>query len=85
MVGRASGVRPGRPGRLVAGQGTAHLATIAKRICEHCLVRSHCLDYALSGADTWAGITTGGGGGTTPRERTGCGNNRKPWRHDERD
>jgi WhiB family redox-sensing transcriptional regulator len=45
------------------------LAAIAKRICGHCPVRTQCLDYALSGADTWGGIATGIWGGTTPRER----------------
>jgi WhiB family redox-sensing transcriptional regulator len=44
-------------------------AAIARRICAACPVRANCLDYALSGADTWGGITTGIWGGTTPRER----------------
>jgi WhiB family transcriptional regulator, redox-sensing transcriptional regulator len=43
--------------------------TLAKRICGHCPVRAECLDYALSGADTWAGISNGIWGGTTPRDR----------------
>jgi len=38
----------------------------AKRICAVCPVRAQCLDYALSGADTWHGITTGIWGGTNP-------------------
>ena len=42
----------------------------AKRICAACPVRAECLEYALSGADTWRGITTGIWGGTTPRERS---------------
>ncbi len=42
----------------------------AKRICATCPVRAECLEYALSGADTWRGITTGIWGGTTPRERS---------------
>jgi len=45
------------------------LAAIAKRICGHCPVGAQCLDYVLSGADTWGGITTGIWGGTTPQER----------------
>jgi WhiB family redox-sensing transcriptional regulator len=45
------------------------LAAIATRICGHCPVRTPCLDYVLSGADTWAGIATGIWGGTTPQER----------------
>jgi WhiB family transcriptional regulator, redox-sensing transcriptional regulator len=45
------------------------LAAIATRICGYCPVRTQCLDYALAGADTWAGIATGIWGGTTPRER----------------
>src|SRR5262249_49713513 len=42
---------------------------LAKRICAACPVRAQCLDYAVSGADTWGGIATGIWGGTTPRER----------------
>jgi WhiB family redox-sensing transcriptional regulator len=42
---------------------------LAKLICRRCPVRAECLDYALSGADTWQGIATGIWGGTTPRER----------------
>lgn len=71
---------PGRwAGRGLCGQadpdawfpekGQQSLAAIAKRICGNCPVRTQCLDYALSGADTWAGIATGIWGGTTPRER----------------
>lgn len=45
------------------------LAARAKQICAACPVRRDCLDYALSGADTWRGITIGIWGGTTPRER----------------
>ena len=44
-------------------------AAIARRICGICPVRAECLDYALAGADTWNGFTTGIWGGTTPRER----------------
>lgn len=50
-------------------KGQRGLAAIATRNCGHCPVRTPCLDYALSGADTWAGIATGIWGGTTPRER----------------
>jgi WhiB family redox-sensing transcriptional regulator len=49
--------------------GHRELTQIAKRICAHCPVRAHCLEYALSGADTWGGIATGIWGGTTPQER----------------
>jgi WhiB family transcriptional regulator, redox-sensing transcriptional regulator len=45
-------------------------AVAATRICATCPVRAECLDYALSGAETWRGITTGIWGGTTPRERS---------------
>ncbi len=51
------------------GNGQRALAATATRICGHCPVRPQCLDYALSGADTWAGITTGIWGGTTPQQR----------------
>ncbi len=51
-------------------QGRHTLTAKAKRICAACPVRAECLDYALTGADTWRGITTGIWGGTTPRERT---------------
>jgi WhiB family redox-sensing transcriptional regulator len=44
-------------------------AKTAARICRACPVRAQCLDYALSGADTWGGITTGIWGATTPQER----------------
>jgi WhiB family transcriptional regulator, redox-sensing transcriptional regulator len=50
-------------------KGQRGLAAIATRICGHCPVRTQCLDYALSGADTWGGIATGIRGGTTPQER----------------
>jgi WhiB family redox-sensing transcriptional regulator len=50
-------------------RGHCDLARIAMRICAHCPVRGQCLDYALSGADTWGGIATGIWGGTTPKER----------------
>jgi WhiB family redox-sensing transcriptional regulator len=45
------------------------IAAAARRICGTCPVRVQCLDYALSGADTWHGISTGIWGGTSPRER----------------
>ena len=45
-------------------------AVAAKRICAACPVRAECLQHALSGADTWRGITTGIWGSTTPRERS---------------
>ena len=50
---------------------------MAKRICAACPVWPECLDYALSGADTWGGIATGIWGGTTPRERAGIRRQRK--------
>ena len=52
-------------------------AAIALRICAACTVRPQCLDYALSGADTWGGITTGIWCGTTPRERAALRHARK--------
>ena len=60
-------MRRGRPGAWFPDKGQR--AAIAVRICGHCPVREQCLDYALSGADTWGGITTGIWGGTTPQER----------------
>jgi WhiB family redox-sensing transcriptional regulator len=50
---------------------------LAKRICARCPVRAQCLDYALSGADTWGGIATGIWGGTTPQERDQLRHQRK--------
>jgi WhiB family redox-sensing transcriptional regulator len=50
-------------------QNQRELTQLAKRICSQCLVRAQCLDYALSGADTWGGIAAGIWGGTTPQER----------------
>ena len=44
-------------------------AAMARRICRACPVRTECLDYALAGADTWNGFTTGIWGGTSPAER----------------
>ncbi len=41
----------------------------ALRICGTCPVRAQCLEYALSGADTWQGISSGIWGGTTPVQR----------------
>jgi WhiB family transcriptional regulator, redox-sensing transcriptional regulator len=55
---------PGSPDR-----NQCELSQLAKRICARCAVRAECLEYALSGADTWGGITTGIWGATTPRER----------------
>jgi WhiB family redox-sensing transcriptional regulator len=47
-----------------------HAQTVAaKRICAARPVSVQWLEYALSGADTWSGITSGTWGGTTPRER----------------
>jgi WhiB family redox-sensing transcriptional regulator len=50
-------------------KGQHAIAKIATRICRQCPVRVQCLDYALSGADTWGGIATGIWGGATPHER----------------
>jgi WhiB family redox-sensing transcriptional regulator len=50
-------------------KGQHSLAKTAVPICQACPVRIQCLDYALSGADTWGGIATGIWGGTTPQER----------------
>lgn len=44
-------------------------ANLARRICAACPVRVPCLDYALAGADTWAGFSTGIWAGTTPSQR----------------
>jgi WhiB family redox-sensing transcriptional regulator len=49
--------------------GKGQRAMAATRIYIRCPVRPQCLDYALSGADTWGGIATGIWGGTTPAER----------------
>jgi WhiB family transcriptional regulator, redox-sensing transcriptional regulator len=51
------------------GKGRRELTQLAKRICARCPVRAQCLEYALSGADTWGGIATGIWGGATPQER----------------
>jgi WhiB family redox-sensing transcriptional regulator len=51
------------------GKGQRELTQLAKRICVRCPVRAQCLEYALSGADTWGGIATGIWGGATPQER----------------
>jgi WhiB family transcriptional regulator, redox-sensing transcriptional regulator len=50
-------------------KGQHAVAKTAIRVCRACPVRAQCLDYALSGADTWGGIATGIWGGTTPAER----------------
>jgi WhiB family redox-sensing transcriptional regulator len=50
-------------------RGNYALTALAKRICATCPVRAHCLDYALSGADTWRGSSNGIWAGTTPKER----------------
>jgi len=50
-------------------RGNYAVAALAKRICAACPVRAQCLDYALSGADTWRGISNGIWAGTTPKER----------------
>lgn len=46
-------------------------ATQARKICGRCPVRQECLDYALSGADTWGGMSNGIWGGLTARQRRG--------------
>src|SRR5436190_21755928 len=46
------------------------LAAVALRICGDCPVYAQCLDYAVSGADTW--------GGATPQERDQLRQQRKP-------
>ena len=50
-------------------QNQRELTQLVKRICGRCPVRAQCLEYALSGADTWGEIATGIWGGTTPQER----------------
>jgi WhiB family redox-sensing transcriptional regulator len=52
-------------------------AKTAIGICQACPVRTQCLDYALSGADTWGGIAAGIWGGTTPQERARLRQQRK--------
>ena len=59
------------------GKGQHAAAKTATRICEHCPVRAPCLDYALSGADTWGGIATGIWGGATPQQRNQLRQRRK--------
>ena len=59
-------------------KGQRDLGAIATRICGHCPVPAQCLDYALSGADSWGGIATGVWGGTTPQERDRLRRQRKP-------
>jgi WhiB family redox-sensing transcriptional regulator len=44
------------PDAWLPDKGQRGLAGIAKRIFGRCPVRTQCLDYALSGADTWGGI-----------------------------
>jgi WhiB family transcriptional regulator, redox-sensing transcriptional regulator len=58
-------------------RGRPDVAAIAMRICAACPVQANCLDYALSGADTWAGISTGIWAGTTPRARAAIRRARK--------
>jgi WhiB family redox-sensing transcriptional regulator len=50
-------------------RGGCGQARLAKRVCAACPVQAECLEYAMSGADTWGGIATGIWGGTTPQER----------------
>ena len=57
--------------------GLGETTAVAKRICAACPVRAQCLNYALSGADTWGGISTGIWGATTPRERAALRRARK--------
>ena len=59
------------------GKGEHALAKAATRICRGCPVQAQCLDYALSGADTWGGIATGIWGGTTPQQRNQLRQRRK--------
>jgi WhiB family redox-sensing transcriptional regulator len=59
-------------------KGQRAMAAVAVRICGDCPVRAQCLDYALSGADTWGGIATGLWGGATPQERDQLRQQRKP-------
>jgi WhiB family transcriptional regulator, redox-sensing transcriptional regulator len=59
------------------GKGQHAVAKTAMRICRACPVRVPCLDYALSGADTWGGIATGIWGGTTPHQRAQLRQQRK--------
>ena len=81
--GKTAGTGPNLPGRWAERalcaqadpdawfptKGQHAIAKTATRICRQCPVRVQCLDYALSGADTWGGYATGIWGGTTPHER----------------
>jgi WhiB family redox-sensing transcriptional regulator len=58
-------------------KGQHAVAKTAIRICRACPVRAQCLDFALSGADTWGGIATGIWGGTTPAQRNQLRQQRK--------
>ena len=58
-------------------KGQHAVAKTAMRVCRVCPVRAQCLDYALSGADTWGGIATGIWGGTTPQQRNKLRQQRK--------
>jgi WhiB family transcriptional regulator, redox-sensing transcriptional regulator len=57
------------PDAWLAEKGQRALAAVAVRICGDCPVRAQCLDYALSGGDTWGGIGSVIWGGATPQER----------------
>jgi WhiB family transcriptional regulator, redox-sensing transcriptional regulator len=46
------------------------LIQLAKQICARCPVQAVCLQHALSGADSWGGISTGIWGGTAAQERS---------------
>ena len=70
-------MRSGRPGPWFPDKGQRDPPAIATRICGVCPVRPQCLDYALSGADTWGGIATGIWGGTTPQQRNQLRQRRK--------
>jgi WhiB family redox-sensing transcriptional regulator len=59
-------------------KGQRALAAVAPRKCGDCPVRAQCLDYALSGGDTWGGIAAGIWGGATPQERDQLRQQRKP-------
>lgn len=48
-----------------------HDAREAKAVCQHCPVRLECLQFAMDGADTWAGLSYGVWGGTNATERYG--------------
>ena len=63
------------PDPWLPGRGPA--AVMVTRICGHCPVHNEGPGYALAGAGTWNGVSTGVRGGTTPPERAHLRRQRK--------